>query len=272
MALFTGNEAAYLQQQYRTQDNLAVRIRTHELYTHPKVDFVSWMLDQIPWQGDEMVIDVGCGAGIYLQQTQKRCRHLIAGDLSWGMLQSLPPTQANPLNLDAQHLPFANQIADVIFANHMLYHVPNQNQALAEIRRVLRPQGWFLAATNSRDTTAELATLIHQAGQELGLSLPELPFPAVLHFNLEEGKALLQPHFASVKRVDLPSAFVFPHPQPVIDYLTTTKERYEAVMPASITWTDFAQTLHTLLSQHIAQHGVFRVNKLTGVFVCQNGA
>lgn len=271
MTLFTGNEPAYLKQQYQTQNNLAIRIRTHELYTQPKVDFVNWVLDQIPWRGDETVLDVGCGAGIYVEAAQKRCRQIIAADLSFGMLQALPHSQLDRLNLDAQQLPFASHSADVIFANHMLYHIPNQNQALTAIKRVLRPGGWLLAATNSRDTTSEFGTLMRQVGEQLGLRLPEMPLPAILHFNLEEGGALLQPHFATIKRVDLPSAFVFPHPQPVIDYLATTKERYDAALPAFMSWTDLAQTLHTLLSQHIAAHGEFRVNKLTGVFVCQNG-
>jgi 2-polyprenyl-3-methyl-5-hydroxy-6-metoxy-1,4-benzoquinol methylase len=38
---------------------------------------------------------------------------------------------------------------DVILANHMLYHVPNQPAAVAEFARVLRPGGYLLASTNS---------------------------------------------------------------------------------------------------------------------------
>jgi len=50
---------------------------------------------------------------------------------------------------DAQWLPFADASFDCILAMHMLYHVPDRDLAIAEMRRVLRPGGVLLALTNS---------------------------------------------------------------------------------------------------------------------------
>lgn len=43
--------------------------------------------------------------------------------------------------VDLQNLPFADQSYDFIFASHVLEHVKNDYQAIAEIRRILKPKG-----------------------------------------------------------------------------------------------------------------------------------
>jgi SAM-dependent methyltransferase len=40
--------------------------------------------------------------------------------------------------VDIQHLPFKDEIYDVIFASHVLEHIRDDRQAISEIRRVLR--------------------------------------------------------------------------------------------------------------------------------------
>ena len=261
------DEIAYVRRQYRTQKNLDVRIRVHELYSEPKVDFQSWVLDHVPWQGDETVLDVGCGSGSYAEPVRQRAAHYVAGDLSLGMLQGLPWPGPARVNLDAQRLPLASAVADAVLANHMLYHVPDQEAALAEFARVLRPHGRLLAVTNSAHNMPELRTLCLQAEKTLGLK-QSLEVRPQLSFTLENGAGLLRRHFAHVERHDLPAALVFPEPQPVIDYVGTIRERLEELLPAGITWHDVAATLDELLQQHIAARGAFRVGKLTGVFVC----
>ena len=63
------------QRAYATDEHLAVRIRTHELYTRPEIDFPAWVLDKIPWRGDERVLDVGAGSGNYFDLVQARVPH-----------------------------------------------------------------------------------------------------------------------------------------------------------------------------------------------------
>jgi SAM-dependent methyltransferase len=50
-----------------------------------------WRTSLIPWDGTQVVADVGCGNGFDLRQIvpQGRCRHAIGLDLSAGMLRSL---------------------------------------------------------------------------------------------------------------------------------------------------------------------------------------
>ena len=62
-----------------------------------------------------------------------------------------------------QDLPFGDEAFDVVAALWMLYHVPDVDRALAEIRRVLRPGGLFVAVTNG---DGHLADLRREAGGE----------------------------------------------------------------------------------------------------------
>lgn len=259
----------YLQNQYGTKTNLQIRVETHEKYSFPKQDFTGWVLDQIPWRGRERVMDVGCGSGIYTKPTQQRTSHYFAGDLSFGMVQSLP-ADVPRLNLDVQHLPLADESVDVILANHMLYHVPDQDAAAAHFARALRPGGYLLAATNTRRNRLELDELLMAVAQDLALDVPPGYFSdALLTFTLEDGAALLERHFAHVVKHELASAFIFPNPEPVIAYIGTTREKLLEVAPPGITWEIIADQLRQRLTTHITQHGEFRVNKKAGVFVCR---
>src|SRR5438128_5363777 len=74
-------------------------------------------------------------------------------DFSQGMLDEArqrlreSPHQFVFAVVDAQAIPYPDQVFAAVIANHMLYHVPDRPTALAEIRRVLKPGGHFYAST-----------------------------------------------------------------------------------------------------------------------------
>ena len=45
--------------------------------------------------------------------------------------------------IDIQSIPFEDNSFDMIIANHMLFHVPDLNKALLEVKRVLKERGYF---------------------------------------------------------------------------------------------------------------------------------
>jgi len=85
----------------------------------------------VPWDGTQVVADVGCGNGFDLRQLvpEHRCRHAFGLDLSAGMLRSLEDLRhtgrLSLIQADAQQLPLRDSSVDVALAMHMLYHVPD---------------------------------------------------------------------------------------------------------------------------------------------------
>ncbi|MDT8306696.1 MAG: methyltransferase domain-containing protein [Anaerolineae bacterium] len=268
MAAIQCSDPKYIKEQYAEETNLATRIRTHELYTEPRVDFTGWILEQIGWRGDERVLDAGCGAGTYVAPVLERTSHYVAGDLSPGMLRQVR-TPAR-VNLDVQDLPFASSHFDVVLANHMIYHLPDQDRAVAGFARVLRTGGVLIAATNSAHNMQELRDLVRLAADRLHVARPVNPFPA-LDFTVENGAELLSRHFDRVELQKLASALVFPAAQPVLDYLATSPRFYLGLLPEEVEEGRAWQVLRDLVEAEIAHHGAFRVNKLSGVFICWNG-
>ena len=49
--------------------------------------------------------------------------------------------------IDIQNIPFEDKSFDIVIANMMLYHVPDIQKGLSEVKRVLKERGTFYCAT-----------------------------------------------------------------------------------------------------------------------------
>ncbi len=263
-------------QVYGTEDALAVRIRTHELYTRPEMDFTAWVLDHVPWRGDEVVLDIGCGAGAYIEPVLARLTaggRLLSGDLSMGMLRDVAakplPAGVSLLCADAMHLPLPDGCCDLVLANHMLYHVPQIERAVAEARRVLRSGGYFVAATNARNSMQGFEDQVVAAVEALGYPV-ELPgSPVRTRFNLGNGKALIESHFPTVQVDRFEAALVFPAAGPVVAYINTLSS-LTPFLPETLSWAALMEQVERQIARQVAECGEYRVSKVTGVFLAQS--
>jgi SAM-dependent methyltransferase len=137
------------------------------------------------------VLEVGCGWGELAEWIARETgAEVVAIDLSPRMVELASERGIDARVADVQALPFADATFDVVVAAWMLYHVPDLELGLAEIARVLRPGGTFVASTNSRLHLHELRELVGSG-------------PSTLKFSREDGEDHLRPHFASVQRLDV---------------------------------------------------------------------
>jgi SAM-dependent methyltransferase len=89
------------------------------------------------------VLDVGCSTGYLLEDLRKRlpAAHLVGVDLVPSGLrvahENVP--DAELLLADACALPLPDEAVDAALSANLLEHVPDDVQALAEMRRVMRP-------------------------------------------------------------------------------------------------------------------------------------
>jgi SAM-dependent methyltransferase len=194
---------------------------------------------------------------------------LVAGDLSFGMMAQARAAHPDVVNLDAQALPFPNHSFDVVMANHMLYHVPNLPETLAEFRRVLRPAGRLIAATNSAETMPEFDTLARRACTLLGY--PKQKFrPAHSQFSLENGTVILARQFRAVARYDFPSAFHFAEVEPVMEYLNSLRPLNAFQLPDDVSWDMFMDVMEKQVTRLIRHFGELEVHKLAGALIATN--
>jgi len=267
------DKARLVAESYATDEPLSVRIGTHRRYSVPAIDLPTWALDCHTWRDDETVLDIGTGTGQYLAPLWERVPHgcIIAGDLAPGMLRDLAargiPGSAHLLNADAEVLPLADASCDAIVASYVLPLVPDIPRALAEMSRVLRPGGALLAVTMASVYMEELCAAINAALNTMGISRKTRWGEVSERFNLENGLAYLEPHFARVTVHQHESALVFPEAEPVLAYITSTRDTLRDDLPPDRTWDEFLVALREVVEAEIAARGEFRVSKVAGVLV-----
>lgn len=120
------------------------------------------ILDSIPWQGDENVLDVGCGRGLFLIGAARRLKkgkatgvdtwnpEVLSGNSAEAVLQNAKAegvaARLKVETADARQLPFAAASFDVVLSSLALHNIPSGQErakALNEIVRVLKPGGYL---------------------------------------------------------------------------------------------------------------------------------
>jgi SAM-dependent methyltransferase len=130
------------------------------------------LLDGIPWQGHEAVLDVGCGNGILVMGAAKRLTtgKAIGIDI-WteNSGESRPEAflknaklegvadRVSLQNEDVRQLPYDDASFDVIINGLTMHHISHGKdtaKAMGEMTRVLKPGGWLGIYDNPLTVTA----------------------------------------------------------------------------------------------------------------------
>jgi ubiquinone/menaquinone biosynthesis C-methylase UbiE len=263
-----GTSRGYIEKQYADDRNLAARQSIYA-YSRSQRDLHNSSLDLAELRGDETVLEIGCGNGRYLTALQARGHRgvVVGGDLSEGMLRTARPAFSGPLFVgDAQALPFPTASADVVLAMHMLYHVPDRAQGLAEMRRVLRPGGAALVVTNSEMHLRELEELLIASARSAVEASRVRSRASHLHFKSEDALAELAPVFHEVVEHVFAAELVIDAVEPVVAYARSmgafvVDERGE--LEVVIT------ELERRVADIIATDGAFRITTTCSCFVCR---
>jgi SAM-dependent methyltransferase len=239
-------------------------------------DLVPWALDLLTWRGGELVLDVGCGNGRYLVELAERIVPVVAigGDLSSGMLESTrrrwPPDRVEPalVVLDGQHLPVREDSVDVVLATHLLYHVPDVELTVAEMRRVVRPGGAVLVTTKGAGHLARLEQVVSEELSAHDVHAAE-PFAWAGRFTLDTGRRMLRRWFGDVSIHLLHRELVVQTADPVVAYVRAV---HGLVVGATGTTCDrdrFADGVRSRIGGVISRTGSFRDWVDVAAFVCR---
>jgi ubiquinone/menaquinone biosynthesis C-methylase UbiE len=211
-------------------------------------------------------LDLGCGpAHLWWKQVgllPEGCRVLLS-DLSPGMVRAartnLPgaaPTFSF-LVADTEALPLAGQRFDAVVALGLLDHLPQLDAVLRQVRRLLRPEGFFYASAGGRRHLHELEALVRPF-------LPEASYGGEsAAFGLENGAALLERHFRHVALYPYEDELVFRELEPLIAYA-----RSEAGAAQRLQGPRLA-AFKEWLANRLSEEGVIRVTRQKGLFAAQ---
>lgn len=138
------------------------------------------ILDELSWRGDEKVLDVGCGRGLFLIGAARRLKTGRATGIDIWRSEDLSGNEpeatlanakaegvADRVKIesgDAQRLPFPAGSFDVVLSSLAIHNIPDaagREQAVAEMFRVLKPGGQLaiLDIFHTREYAKELRKL-----------------------------------------------------------------------------------------------------------------
>jgi SAM-dependent methyltransferase len=222
----TGNDTMNQPDAVRTQYAREGNLETRRSVWQPTPDgrdpvaVAAAVVGEAARAGGAAVLEVGCGTGAFAERVaaEKPDATIVATDQSERFVELTAARGVEARVADVQDLPFPDDSFDVVAALWMLYHVPDLDRGLAELRRVLRPGGLLVAVTNGNEHTADLR---RDAGGE----------PLVTQFSSENGEAALLRHFEAVRREELATRAVFADHAAAVAYLDTLQDQTEWDLP-----------------------------------------
>lgn len=247
--------------QYQTAAHLNTRISIHDKYSTNPQPFGEWIMSHYDIRPGSRLLELGCGTGYMWKEHLSLLEggsHLMLTDFSAGILENARENLHNAADVDfnvvdIQDIPYADDTFDVVIANMMLYHVPDLDRGLAEVRRVLKPQGVFYCATYGEHGIMEFINENLKAYQISG-SIGKT-------FTLQSGGAALARHFDQVERLTREDGLAITHLPDFVAYVLSMSSL-----------SGLERVNEALLLQAFEQklvNGVLYIPKEYGMFVCR---
>ena len=127
------------------------------------------LLSSLIQDSNRRVLDVCCGAGLYLSILKELVKpgNLHGLDISPEMLK-ISGVHSSRVHLGSVYaIPFADSSFDLVTCSSALHHLDDLSRALAEISRVLKPGGTFLSDYDNNVYFAKFDTWKRRLGKAL---------------------------------------------------------------------------------------------------------
>src|SRR6266498_1503027 len=262
MSKFTDQQ--YLKSdQYKDSSNLDARVAIHQRFSTNPYGWFKWVFDTLLGLPEHAkILELGCGPGYLWKDNISRIPSdwdITLSDLSAGMVDTawrnlvVAGRAFQFKEIDAQSIPFEDEAFDAVIANHMLYHVPDRPKAIAEIRRVLKPGGHFVATTLGKSHMQKMSEWMKRASTDKSIE------PFSLSFSLENGLEQLDSFFSQVKLLRYKDHLQVTELEQIIAYLSSGFQAAE-VMKAEV------EKIRQELQARLAKEKSFFISKDSGLF------
>jgi trans-aconitate 2-methyltransferase len=146
---------------------------TYHRVSGPQVEMAGALLDRLDLDGDETVLDAGCGSGrvtLILLERLPRGR-VVAVDQAASMVEhareALPADRATVLQASLTELVLDTPV-DAVFSNAVFHWIPDHELLFARLFSALRPGGRMVAQCGGEGNVARF----HQAAREAAAQEP----------------------------------------------------------------------------------------------------
>ncbi len=253
------NDISVVKQQYATANNLGTRISIHDKYSTNKLGFGNWIFSNYRIDKGAKVLELGCGTGDMWKDKESvicTCSKIILSDFSEGMVATTRDNIGSYDNieykvLDIQEIPYEDAAFDIVIANMMLYHVPDIDKGLMEVRRVLKREGRFYCATYGEHGIIEyLSKILSAYGVEDNINK---------NFTLQNGYEILSKIFSKVEKKEYIDSLAVTNIDDMVDYI------YSLSSMTSLNGVP-KQVINNILTENTID-GVLNVPKEYGMFI-----
>lgn len=219
----TGMEQS-LKNQYQNASNISSRISLHSLYAQNPKGWFPWIYEQCQIRPGMKILEVGCGDGTLWLQNKNRLPadiQVALSDVSEGMLRDArralgtEDARFDFQVLDCQQISYPENTFDLVVANHVLFYCDDLQTALAEIRRVLKPEGRLVCSTYGHAHMKEVSELVQEFDEHIVLAADKL----YEKFGRENGAEILNSYFSDVEWRSYEDSLIVPEPEPLISYI-----------------------------------------------------
>jgi SAM-dependent methyltransferase len=114
------------------------------------------VLEWLNAQLGEFVLDLGCGDGHLTQRLAATGAHVLGVDASADMVAAARERGIEAEQANAESLPFHDATFDAVFSNAAMHWVRDHESMLAQIHRVLKPGGRFVAEMGGHGNIAAI--------------------------------------------------------------------------------------------------------------------
>ncbi len=122
-------------------------------FVHQMAGGVLKWLDARP---GERILDLGCGDGQLTLRLAETGAHLTGADASAQMVAAARGRGVQADHANAESLPYADRSFDAVFSNAVLHWVRDHDAMLAQVHRVLKPGGRFVAEMGGHGNIAAI--------------------------------------------------------------------------------------------------------------------
>ena len=168
------------------------------------------VLEWLDAKAAEHILDLGCGDGRLTQRLAATGARVVGVDASPEMVAAARERGVAADVGDAEALPYARNTFDAVFSNAALHWVRDQDAMMAEVRRVLKPGGRFVAEMGGHGNIAAIRVALMAVLVRHGFGDRE---DGVNYYPTPEGyERRLEQHGFQVQRIAL-----IPRPTPLAE-------------------------------------------------------